>query len=49
MMTILPSVRDWDCASCAAHNFASRSTCFKCNGAKTGGEGFGTFGAEGNF
>jgi hypothetical protein len=31
---------DWTCPGCAAHNFASRSVCFKCKNAKPGG-GFG--------
>jgi len=29
---------DWICAGCRAHNFASRSACFKCKQRKAGGE-----------
>jgi len=28
---------DWDCPTCTAHNFASRSGCFKCGCMKPGG------------
>jgi len=28
---------DWDCPACVAHNFASRSECFKCGMMKPGG------------
>lgn len=30
---------DWICVSCRAHNFASRSACFKCKQRKSGSEG----------
>ena len=36
---------DWTCPGCAAHNFASRSVCFKCKNAKPGG-GFGGAGGD---
>ena len=29
---------DWICTGCGAHNFASRSSCFKCKRRKSGGE-----------
>ena len=32
---------DWTCPGCHAHNFASRSVCFKCKNAKAGGSGGG--------
>ena len=32
---------DWTCPGCGAHNFASRSVCFKCKNAKAGGSGGG--------
>jgi len=42
---------DWTCPGCSAHNFASRSVCFKCKSAKPGGGGGGGFGggAGGDF
>jgi len=30
---------DWSCASCYAHNFASRSACFKCKASRHRGSG----------
>jgi hypothetical protein len=33
---------DWICGGCRAHNFASRSACFKCKQRKAGGEGGGS-------
>ena len=33
---------DWICSGCRAHNFASRSACFKCKQRKAGGEGGGS-------
>ena len=32
---------DWTCPNCHAHNFASRSVCFKCKNPKVGGSGGG--------
>ena len=32
---------DWTCLNCHAHNFASRSVCFKCKNPKAGGSGGG--------
>jgi hypothetical protein len=38
---------DWICNGCRAHNFASRSACFKCKQRKGGGEGGGAPAASG--
>ena len=40
---------DWQCSAgdCQAHNFASRTTCFKCNTPKPGNDGGGTSGGKG--
>mmetsp|Transcript_12188 Transcript_12188/g.24615 ORF Transcript_12188/g.24615 Transcript_12188/m.24615 type:complete len:154 (+) Transcript_12188:54-515(+) len=38
---------DWTCSACKAHNFASRSLCYKCRNPKEGGSSGGGGGGGG--